>query len=52
MTASASFAAAMADRVRVFSRRGNDYTDGVPAIAKALATRRHGHKTKYPTGHR
>jgi ATP dependent DNA ligase domain len=25
------------DRVRVFSRRGNDYTDRVPAIAKALA---------------
>jgi bifunctional non-homologous end joining protein LigD len=25
------------DRVRVFSRRGNDYTDRVPRIAKALA---------------
>jgi bifunctional non-homologous end joining protein LigD len=25
------------DRVRVFSRRGNDYTDRVPAIAEALA---------------
>ena len=25
------------DRVRVFSRRGNDYTDRVPLIAKALA---------------
>jgi bifunctional non-homologous end joining protein LigD len=25
------------DRVRVFSRRGNDYTDRVPTIAKALA---------------
>jgi bifunctional non-homologous end joining protein LigD len=28
------------DRVRVFSRRGNDYTDRVPRIAKALATLR------------
>jgi bifunctional non-homologous end joining protein LigD len=28
------------DRVRVFSRRGNDYTDRVPAIAKALSTLR------------
>src|SRR4029077_19384039 len=26
-----------ADRVRVFSRRGNDYTDRVPLIAEALA---------------
>src|SRR6478672_949847 len=25
------------DRVRVFSRRGNDYTDRVPLIAEALA---------------
>jgi ATP-dependent DNA ligase len=25
------------DRVRVFSRRGNDYTDRVPAVAEALA---------------
>ena len=25
------------ERVRVFSRRGNDYTDRVPAIADALA---------------
>jgi bifunctional non-homologous end joining protein LigD len=25
------------DRVRVFNRRGNDYTDRVPAIAEALA---------------
>jgi bifunctional non-homologous end joining protein LigD len=28
------------DRVRMFSRRGNDYTDRVPAIAKALAALR------------
>jgi bifunctional non-homologous end joining protein LigD len=28
------------DRVRVFSRRGNDYTDRVPTIAKALAALR------------
>jgi hypothetical protein len=28
------------DRVRVFSRRGNDYTDRVPAIAEALAALR------------
>jgi bifunctional non-homologous end joining protein LigD len=28
------------DRVRVFSRRGNDYTDRVPAIAKALVALR------------
>jgi bifunctional non-homologous end joining protein LigD len=28
------------ERVRVFSRRGNDYTDRVPAIAKALAALR------------
>ena len=25
------------DRVRVFSRRGNDYTDRVPQIAEAIA---------------
>jgi bifunctional non-homologous end joining protein LigD len=28
------------DRVRVFSRRGNDYTDRVPRIAEALASLR------------
>src|SRR5271166_1950973 len=28
------------DRVRVFSRRGNDYTDRVPLIAEALSARR------------
>jgi bifunctional non-homologous end joining protein LigD len=28
------------DRVRVFSRRGHDWTDRVPAIAKALAALR------------
>src|SRR5260370_33509512 len=28
------------DRVRVFSRRGNDYSDRVPAIAEALAALR------------
>jgi ATP-dependent DNA ligase len=28
------------DRVRVFSRRGNDYTDRAPRIAKALAALR------------
>jgi bifunctional non-homologous end joining protein LigD len=29
-----------ADRVRVFSRRGNDYTDSVPMIADAMAALR------------